>query len=85
MDLAKLRAEYAAKVAEARAIGDKWKADPGKMPPEDRTAIEQALGKSDELKAQLDLGLRINAGESFMNDPANTPVAAAGWRDARSG
>jgi HK97 family phage major capsid protein len=74
IDLAKLRGEYTAKLNEAKVLQEKAATD-GKLSPEVKTQIEGLLGKTDEIKAQIELGQRIETGEHFDKAPVTLPVS----------
>ncbi len=72
MTAAELRAQYSAQLAEAKRLLGEGKAKDA----------EAAMGKADELKAQLDLALKVEAGEKFLNEPSALKAAHLGFRDS---
>jgi len=67
-----LRAQYAAKLAEAKGLLAEGKA----------TEATAAMGKADEIKAMLDLAARVEAGDAYMSEPGQVKAAAAAWRES---
>ena len=82
MDVTKLRNEYATKIAEAKTLAAKWQGKENEMPKADADAINGILGQADEIKVKLDLALKMQAGDDYLNAPAGTKAAHAGWREA---
>ena len=72
MDVKEVRTKYEAQLAEAKKLLAEGKSK----------EAEAALGKADELKAQLDMALRVQAGEVFLNEPAGVKAAHLGFREA---
>lgn len=86
MDMGQLRALYAQKVNEARALTDKWKGKEAEMPKEDIDRVNVLLGEADELKVKLDLAQRMGAAGAFLSEPAAEPQAAFhGFRETAPG
>lgn len=82
MNSAKLRELYAAKLAEARQLASQWQGKEAECPKEITDKISALLGQADEIKARLDLALRVEAGEQYLEDPQATKAAHLGWRTA---
>jgi HK97 family phage major capsid protein len=79
MNSKELMAKAATALAEAKAL----QAQAGeKMTPEISAKIAEALGKSDEFKAQGELAKRVEDGEKFFGEPAAPKAAPVGWRPA---
>ena len=82
MDITQLRNAYAAKIAEARGIAAKWAGKEHEMPKADADQINAILGQADDIKVKMDMGLRLEAGDTFVNAPVGTKAAHMGWREA---
>lgn len=80
MNLEELRKKYSALIAQARQLADQFKGK--EMPKETATEIEGILGQADEVKAQIDLAERLEAGESFLSEPTGAKAASTTWRTA---
>lgn len=76
-ELTRLRSDYAAKMAEAKAKNGEFAA--GKAT---AAEVDALLGQADEIKAKMALQERIAAGEDFLNGSAGPQAAHLGWRDA---
>lgn len=70
-----LKAQYKAKVSEAKALLSGGKVD-------EATA---RMGEADGIKAQIDLAERVQAGDNYLAEPAGTKAAHLGFRDALPG
>jgi len=74
------RNQYKTLIEQARAKAKEFE---GKdMPPEVATQIDGLLGKADEVKARIQVGERILAGDQFLDQSKGLQAAQVGWRDA---
>lgn len=77
MDVKKLRADLAAVINQADGLALKYTTDP--MPQEVQDQIAGLLGKSDTIKAQLQLAQKLADGKEFIGEPTHDGVD---WRQA---
>lgn len=73
-----LRNQYKAKIAEAEALAEPFKAKPEDMPLDVAKKIDGVLGQADELKAKLDTLEKL----SSQSEPQGTQAAQLSWRQA---
>lgn len=84
MDIAQLRAQYKAKIDQAKKLSDEWKGKEGEAPQSVFDQINALLGESDTLKVRIETADRLEKGAAFAEQPA-TPesiAAAMSWRQA---
>lgn len=79
MNVNRLRAEYAAKIGEARRMGESWRDREDQMPQSVADSINGLLGDSDLLRAKLEIAEKLEKGVSFAQQPTEVPLA---WRAA---
>jgi HK97 family phage major capsid protein len=75
LDIAKLRQDYAAKIAEAKALAS------GEMSAETSQKINALLGHADEIKSQIVLAGRLADSDAYANQPM-PQTAFGGFREA---
>lgn len=85
MDTARLRQEYAAKLAEAKRLGEAFKGREHEMPQEAMDQISAALGAADEVKVKLELAQRMAGADAYLNAPEEAKAAFHGYRPSAPG
>src|SRR5574341_804980 len=73
------------KLNAAKKIQDEWAGKTEPMPEKVQDEVNGLYGEFDTYKAQLDLALKAEAGESFMNDPDEPRSSPVAWREAGPG
>lgn len=84
MDTVKIRTLMEGKLAEATRIQTEWDGKETPMPTDVATKVNGLLGEFDAYRAQLDIALKVEAGDAFINEPGNakTQTQPASWRNA---
>ena len=80
MDIRKLRLDLANTVTEADRLAAQYR--DGVIPPEVQDQIAGLLGQSDVLKAQIQLGGRLDDARTYATQPTSNPIS---WRQAAPG
>lgn len=82
MNVNDLRQQYKTLLAEAKAISQKYEGQDGAMPADEMTRMESLLGKSDEIRAAIDIHERLEKGQGYLSESTGTQAAHLGWREA---
>lgn len=82
MDVAVLRAQYTAKFAEAKKLGDAWKGKEAEIPMDIAQKIDGILGECDQIMLKIQTAQGLLDREELANSPAGTKAAHNGWRPA---
>src|SRR3990167_9778482 len=77
--LAELRTKYGALIAEAKKLTP---AEGAEMNKETSDKINALLGQADEVKVQIEMLARVEAGGKFATQPTEPTAAHMGWRTA---
>ncbi len=86
MDVKQLRESYKGLINQATALANQWKGKEDQMPKEVSDQIDGFLGQADEVKVKIDMGERLEKGETYLNESAGTVGAhLTGWRKAGPG
>src|SRR4051812_17839959 len=80
MDIRKLRLDLATTVSEADRLAAQYR--DGVIPPDVQDQIAGLLGQSDVLKAQIQLGGRLDDARTYAAQPTTNPIS---WRQAGPG
>lgn len=83
LNLEELRKMAQAELEAVKAL--KAKNGDGNFTKEEADQIAGHLAKFDELKARIDLAMRMEEAEQFMGEPAGTKAAHLGWRESAPG
>jgi len=77
-EIVKLREQYQSLLAEAKKLMSEFAGK--EMPSETAKRVDELLGKSDEVKLQIERSKRIKDGDAFVGEPDELKAAHLGWR-----